>query len=57
MSQTDTVPETKVRTLRVDDELWAEAQRIANDRRETLTAILKRALVEYVEQHGGSVAR
>lgn len=48
---------TKLRNLRVDDDLWAEAQRIAADRRETLSAVMKRALVEYVEQHGGDVTR
>ena len=55
--QTSSMPETKVRTVRVDDDLWAEAQRIASDRRETLSAVMKRALVEYVERHGGSVQR
>lgn len=55
--QTSDMPVTKVRTLRVDDRLWSEAQRIAADRRETLSAVMKRALVEYVEQHGGKVER
>jgi predicted transcriptional regulator len=45
------VPETPVRTLRVDDELWKDCQKIAAERRETLSAVLKRALVEYREQH------
>ena len=52
MSQTSDVAETKVRTVRVDDELWEQAQAIAKRRRETLAAVLKRALVEYVEQYG-----
>lgn len=51
------VPVTKIRNIRVDDALWREAQRIASERRETLTAILRRALVEYVEQHGGTIER
>lgn len=51
------VPVTKLRNLRVDEDLWAEAQRIAKERRETLSAVMKRALVEYVEKHGGSVER
>lgn len=51
------VPATKLRNLRVDEDLWAEAQRIAKDRRETLSAVMKRALVEYVEKHGGTVKR
>ena len=47
----DTAPmaETKVRTVRVDDELWAAAQAKAKRRRETVAAVIKRALVEYVE--------
>lgn len=52
MVHTDHVPETKVRTVRVDDELWEAAQRIAKHRRETVAAVIKRALVEYVEQYG-----
>jgi predicted transcriptional regulator len=48
---------TKLRNIRVDDDLWREAMRIATERRETLSAVLKRALVEYVEQHGGNVSR
>jgi hypothetical protein len=51
------VPVTKLRNLRVDEDLWVEAQRIAKERRETLSAVMKRALVEYVEKHGGSVQR
>jgi len=51
------VPVTKIRNIRVDDRLWAEAQRIASERRETLTAVLRRALVEYVEQYGGDLER
>lgn len=51
------VPVTKLRNIRVDDDLWTEAMRIAGERRETLSAVLKRALVEYVEQHGGNVSR
>lgn len=54
---TDEVPATKLRNLRVDEALWDEAKRIATDRRETLSAVMKRALVEYVEKHGGSVER
>lgn len=55
--QDGAVPVTKLRNLRVDEKLWAEAKRIADERRETLSAVMKRALVEYVEQHGGSVER
>jgi predicted transcriptional regulator len=51
------VPVTKLRNVRVDDKLWAEAKRIASERRETLSAVVKRALVEYVERHGGRIER
>jgi hypothetical protein len=43
------VPETKVRTVRVDDELWELAGVIAKRRRETLAHVLKAALVAYAE--------
>jgi len=49
------VPVTKIRNVRVDDRLWVQAKRIAASRRETLSAVIKRALVEYVEQHGEKV--
>ena len=48
---------TQLRNIRVDDDLWDEAKRIATDRRETLSAVMKRALVEYVIEHGGRVER
>lgn len=51
------VPATKLRNIRVDDALWAAVKAIASDRRETVSAVIKRALVEYVERHGGSVER
>jgi predicted transcriptional regulator len=51
------VPVTKLRNVRVDDDLWTEAKRIAAERRETLSAVVKRALVEYVERHGGRIER
>lgn len=47
---TEPVAETKVRTVRVDDELWQAAQQKAKRRRETVAAVIKRALVEYVEE-------
>lgn len=55
--QNGDVAVSKLRNLRVDEALWAEAKRIADERRETLSAVMKRALVEYVERHGGSVKR
>jgi predicted transcriptional regulator len=46
------VAETKVRTVRVDDELWEAAQKKAKRRRETVAAVIKRALLAYVEEEG-----
>ena len=51
------VPVTKLRNIRVDESLWQEAKRIATERRETLSAVIKRALVEYVERYGGRIER
>lgn len=47
---TSAVAETKVRTVRVDDELWQAAQEKAKKRRETVAAVIKRALLAYVEE-------
>lgn len=55
VQQNEDVPVTKLRNVRVDERLWNEAKRIATERRETLSAIIKRALVEYVERHGGRI--
>lgn len=55
VQQNEDVPVTKLRNVRVDDRLWDAAKRIAAARRETLSAVIKRALLEYVEKHGGSV--
>jgi len=49
MSQTDYVPETKVRTVRVDDELWEAAQVKAKRRRESVADVIRRALLAYTE--------
>jgi hypothetical protein len=43
------VPETKIRTVRVDDELWEAAQAKAKRRRESVADVLRRALLAYVE--------
>lgn len=47
---------TPVRNFRVDEELWQLAAVVTRRRRETISGVVKRALVEYVEQHGGTVA-
>lgn len=57
VQQNETVPVTKLRNIRVDEPLWREAMRIAGERRETLSAVIKRALVEYVERYGGRIER
>lgn len=44
------VPVTKVRHVRIDDDLWERAQAKAKDRRETVAAVLRRALLAYVEE-------
>ena len=37
--------------MRVPDDLWQAAKRVAKDRGETLTAVIVRALERYVRQH------
>lgn len=39
---------TPQHTVVVDDELWQQARTIAKRRRETVSEVLRRALVEYV---------
>lgn len=50
-------PDTRTphRPVRVDDTLWTAAAKVAAGRRETLSAVIKRALVEYVESNGGTL--
>lgn len=43
-----TVP-TKIRGVRVDDELWQRAQEKAARRREAVADVIRRALLAYVE--------
>lgn len=45
-------PATPNRTMRIPDEVWQEAQRIAADRGETVTDVVVRALRRYVRQFG-----
>jgi Tfp pilus assembly protein FimV len=42
---------TPQHTVQIDDELWDAAQRIAAKRRETVSDIVRHALVEYVDKH------
>jgi predicted DNA-binding ribbon-helix-helix protein len=39
----------KIRAVRVPDDLWEEAQRIAEERGETLSTVIRKALQEYVD--------
>lgn len=48
-------PATPNRTVRVPDELWHEAQRIARDRGETVTDVVLRGLRRYVREFGDDV--
>jgi predicted HicB family RNase H-like nuclease len=43
------VTATKIRHVRVDDELWEAAQTKAKDRRESVADVIRRALLAYVE--------
>lgn len=45
------VPPPKTRGIRVPDDLWAEAKRVAEDRDESVNAAIVRFLRSYVEQH------
>jgi predicted transcriptional regulator len=40
-----------IRTVRVPDELWQAAQRVAADRDETVTDVILRALERYTRAH------
>jgi hypothetical protein len=44
-------PATPGRHVRVPDELWFAAKRVAADRGETVTAVILRALTRYVRAH------
>jgi len=44
---------TPRRTVRVSDEVWEAAQRVAADRGETVTDVIVRALIRYVRDHPG----
>lgn len=46
-------PATPLHSVRVDQDLWEAAQRVAADRDETVTDVLVRALQRYVREYGG----
>ena len=42
---------TKQRSIRIDDELWDEAQRTAKERGDNLSFIIRDRLREYIEDN------
>jgi antitoxin component of RelBE/YafQ-DinJ toxin-antitoxin module len=42
---------TPIRTVRVDDGLWEEAQAAASERGENLSDVIREALRQYVSNH------
>ncbi|HET7689584.1 MAG TPA: hypothetical protein VFK41_04340 [Nocardioidaceae bacterium] len=44
-------PKTPNRTIRVPDEVWEAARRVAADKGETITEVIVRALKRYVRDH------
>lgn len=46
-------PKKPVRSFRVEDRIWLEAQRIATERQESLSdVVLRAALVKYIKKNG-----
>lgn len=45
-------PKTPLRAFRAPDELWQAAKAVADERNETLSDVLRRALEQYVERYG-----
>lgn len=45
-------PKTPTRAIRVPDDLWKTAKAIARERGETLSDVLRDALVAYVKRYG-----
>jgi antitoxin component of RelBE/YafQ-DinJ toxin-antitoxin module len=41
-------PATPLRAIRIDDELWDAAKKVAADRDETVSDVIRRALERYV---------
>lgn len=42
---------TKARNVRVDDELWAEAKEIADERGDNLSEVIRQALRDYITKN------
>lgn len=45
-------PKTKIRGIRIPDELWEAVQRISAERGETPSEVVRVALTRYVKRHG-----
>ena len=45
-------PKTPTRAVRVPDELWRAAMEVARSRGESLSAVIRDLLVEYVRRYG-----
>jgi hypothetical protein len=46
-------PKKPVRSFRVEDKIWLEAQQIATERQESLSdVVLRKALLQYIKKHG-----
>lgn len=45
------MPATPNRTVRVSDELWEAAKRVASDRGESVADVIRQALERYVREH------
>lgn len=45
-------PGTKLRNVRIADDLWKRAQEVADSRGETLSDVMRAALERYVKRHG-----
>lgn len=46
-------PDNPARQVRVEDALWKSAHKIARQRGETVSGIVRAALARYVKRHGG----
>ncbi len=43
-------PKTKIRGIRIPDDLWEDAQRVAAERGEDVSTVVRAALVRYVKR-------
>jgi hypothetical protein len=49
--QNEDVAASKIRNIRVDEDLWRLAGVVTKRRRETISGVIKRLLAEYIDQH------